>query len=103
MELEDLSRRVEAVSTAYAASHGFERTETWHLLKLQEEVGELTQAYLKRTGQARANGRSPEELEAAFREELADVLAHTLLLARACGVDMAAELEAKWLWRVDPA
>ena len=100
MELEELSRRVEAVSIAYAAAHSFERTETWHLLKLQEEVGELTQAYLKRTGQARANGRSEAELEASFREELADVLAHTLLLARACGVDLDAELDAKWLWRV---
>jgi NTP pyrophosphatase (non-canonical NTP hydrolase) len=100
VDVEDLSGRVEAVSRKYAAEHGFERTETWHLLKLQEEVDELTQAFLKRTGQARSGGRSAAELEAAYREELADVLAHTLLLARAGGVDLPAELDAKWLWRV---
>ena len=31
-------------------------TTSWFILKLQEEVGELTQAHLVRTGQARTKG-----------------------------------------------
>ena len=55
---------------------------------LQEEVGELTQAFLMRAGQARDKGHSPDQLEENFRAELADVLAHVLLMARNHGVDL---------------
>ncbi|MGX6604390.1 pyrophosphatase [Micromonosporaceae bacterium Da 78-11] len=97
MELGQLSADVEEISQRYAEHFGFRRDETWFLLKLQEEVGELTQAYLAKTGQARAKDRTPEELESAFRAELADVLCHLLLLARHHEVDMAAEVSRKWL------
>ncbi len=99
MDLRELTDECEAVSAAYAERHGFDRSTTWLLLKLQEEVGELTQAFLSKTGQGRAKGRTPEELAAVFRAELADVLGHVLLLARHEGVDLQAEIEAKWLSR----
>jgi NTP pyrophosphatase (non-canonical NTP hydrolase) len=77
--------------------HGIERDATWFLLKLQEEVGELTQAFLMKTGQARDKGRTSAELDAGFRAELADVLCHVLLLARHHGVDLDAAVADKWL------
>ena len=46
MNLTELSDAVEAASAAYAARWGIRRDDTWFLFKLQEEVGELTQAYL---------------------------------------------------------
>jgi NTP pyrophosphatase (non-canonical NTP hydrolase) len=65
------------------------------MLKLNEEVGELTQAYLRMTGQSRSPGAP-----AAFAAEIADVLAHLLLLARRFDVDIDAELDRKWFaWR----
>ncbi|TAJ50208.1 MAG: pyrophosphatase [Herbiconiux sp.] len=96
----ELLAGVEEVSAFYAATNAIDRTDDWLVLKLNEEVGELTQAYLARAGQARDKGASPHELDAAFRAELADVFAHVLLLAHRFGVDIPAEVEAKWLvWR----
>ena len=100
MDLRQLSDDVELISQRYAQAYGFRRDDTWFLLKLQEEVGELTQAFLMRSGQARAKGLTPEELDANFRAEIADVLCQLLLLARHHDVDVPAELERKWLYRL---
>lgn len=97
MDLARLSDDVEAVSCGYARAHGFTRDETWFLLKLQEEVGELTQAFLMRSGQARTKGHTPRELDDKFGAELADVLCHVVLMARHQGVDLAEQIERKWL------
>lgn len=104
MDLDRLSDDVEVVSRGYARAHGITRDATWFLLKLQEEVGELTQAFLMTTGQARTKGNSPGELDEKFRAEVADVFSHVLLLARHHGIDLTAEVERKWLsWHPDHA
>ncbi|WP_199514981.1 pyrophosphatase [Nucisporomicrobium flavum] len=100
MDLRHLSDDVEKVSERYAKVFGIRRDDTWFLLKLQEEVGELTQAFLMRAGQARDKGRSPADLHAAFAAEIADVVCHALLLARHFEVDVAAEIDRKWLSRL---
>ncbi|MGP4017854.1 MazG nucleotide pyrophosphohydrolase domain-containing protein [Saccharopolyspora sp. 5N708] len=97
MHLKELAEEVEAVSAVYAHKHGIERTPEWFVLKLQEEVGELAQAFLMRTGQARDKGKTTQELDADFRAELADVLCQTLLLARYHGIDLEAAVADKWL------
>jgi NTP pyrophosphatase (non-canonical NTP hydrolase) len=99
MDLRELTAHVEQVSQAYAARFGITRDSAWQILKLHEEVGELTQAYLMREGQARTKGLSAEEVDAVFRAEVADVLGQLLLLAHHHGVDLMAEIERKWLAR----
>lgn len=100
MDIAALQTEVEDVSAYYGERHGIERTDDWLLLKLSEEVGELTQAYLARGGQARDKGRSADEREQDFRSELADVLAQVLLIAERFDVDLAAEVGDKWLvWK----
>lgn len=100
MHIDELSNEVEQVPAFYAERHGIDRTNDWFLLKLNEEVGELTQAYLARAGQARDKGRTKEEVETDFRSELADVLAQLLLIARRFDVDLSDEVEKKWLvWK----
>lgn len=95
-----MQRDVEAVSEYYAERHNIDRTDDWFMLKLNEEVGELTQAYLARAGHSRDKGRSADELEEDFRAELADVLAQVLLLAGRFDVDLASRDERKWLvWK----
>jgi hypothetical protein len=42
--LDELARKFELASRAYANTNGIERDAGWFLLKLQEEMGELTQA-----------------------------------------------------------
>ena len=97
MDVHQLSQEVERVSRRYAETFSIERDATWFALKLQEEVGELTQAYLMLIGQARAKGLTREELRAGFHKEVADVFCHILLLANFHGVDLEKEVEEKWL------
>ncbi|ROP65351.1 MazG nucleotide pyrophosphohydrolase domain-containing protein [Curtobacterium sp. PhB115] len=102
MDMQDLSDEVEAVSAHYAARHGIDRTDEWFVLKLGEEVGELTQAFLARSGQARRKGRSDDELEQGFRDEIADVLAQVLLIARHFDVPIDDAVREKWAeWHPD--
>jgi NTP pyrophosphatase (non-canonical NTP hydrolase) len=104
VDLERLIDDVEEVSQGYARLHGITRDAAWFLLKLQEEVGELTQAFLMLTGQARSKGYSAQEIEERFHGELADVVCHALLLARHHGVDLEGAIERKWLvWKSDRA
>ncbi|WP_372498032.1 MazG nucleotide pyrophosphohydrolase domain-containing protein [Sinomonas terrae] len=97
MNLEQLASEVEAVSRIYASRHGIERSPEWLVLKLHEEVGELTQAFLMKTGQARVKGQSDSDLEASLEAELADVLAQALLIGHHFGIDMEQAVERKWL------
>jgi len=101
-----LTERVEAISALYAHKFGVERDPDWFMLKLTEEVGELTQAYLAATGRTRpreapspASGSPgvPDAGRTALADEVADVLAHLLLLARSQGVDVDAAVRRKWL------
>ena len=97
VDLKQLSDDVEQVSQVYAERFGIERDATWFLLKLQEEVGELTQAFLMVTGQARDKGRSQDDLAEAFRQEVADVFCQTLLIARFHDIDLPSAVNDKWL------
>ncbi|MET3919097.1 pyrophosphatase [Arthrobacter sp. UYEF20] len=107
MDLSQLEQELEDVSERYARTNGIERDSNWYTLKLHEEVGELTQAYLMKTGQARSKGLSQVEIEDNFKAEIADVFAHILLLARHHGVDVLGAVDDKWLrWhpsRAEPA
>jgi NTP pyrophosphatase (non-canonical NTP hydrolase) len=103
VDLHELTDQVEVISRNYARRHGITQDAAWFLLKLQEEVGELTQAFLMRTGQARDKGLSEQEIDERFRAELADVLCQVLVMARHHGVDLGAEVERKWLrWKPVP-
>jgi NTP pyrophosphatase (non-canonical NTP hydrolase) len=96
VELKKLSDDVEIISRVYARVHGIERTDDWLVLKLHEEVGELTQAFLNLSGRSRDRGQSDVETRDAFRGEVADALAQLLLVARRFDVDLTEELERKW-------
>jgi NTP pyrophosphatase (non-canonical NTP hydrolase) len=97
MEIAHVAEEVEQVSQSYAEKFKIERDATWFILKLQEEVGELIQAYLMLLGKARTKGKSHAELQADFNKEVADVFCQTLLLARFYGIDIEKEVEEKWL------
>jgi NTP pyrophosphatase (non-canonical NTP hydrolase) len=91
-----LIEAIEAVSSRYAERYGIRRDIEWCLLKLAEELGELTQAHLQRTGQARREFHDAEMTE-RFEDEMADVLGQLLVLAKLSGADLDAALSRKWL------
>lgn len=86
--LTDLSRQV---SDLYAARFGIDRDPAWYLGKMSEELGEVTAAYLKLSGQGRGEG-SRRDLE----DELADLLGFVLLFSDWQGIDAGAALKRKW-------
>jgi NTP pyrophosphatase (non-canonical NTP hydrolase) len=101
VNLHGLANAIEAVSVRYAERFGIRRDLDWCILKLAEELGELTQAHLKRTGQARADANSLE-LTRRFEDEMADVLGQLLVLSKVAGTDLFAALDRKWLrWHPD--
>ena len=97
MELRELSDAVESRSESYARHFKIDRTPDWLMLKLNEEVGELTRAYLMRSGQSRDHGLDAADVDDLLGEEMADVFAHVLLLAQQYGIDLEAEVKKKWL------
>ena len=94
--LDTLSDKIELVSKDYELTHEIDRNSDWFLLKLHEELGELTQAYLLLNGQAKSKNRSADELQEKLTEELADVFCHVLLFARNNNIDVINALEKKW-------
>jgi NTP pyrophosphatase (non-canonical NTP hydrolase) len=97
VELDALADRLERISVAYAEREGFDRDDDWFLLKLTEELGELTQIQLARTGRSKDRGYDAAALDERLAEECADVLGHVLLFARRHGIGVEAALDRKWL------
>jgi NTP pyrophosphatase (non-canonical NTP hydrolase) len=98
--LKHLADQFEDASRSYAAVNDIPRDRDWFLLKLLEEVGELTQASNRMTGRARSKGLSGDQLATELADEVADVLGHVLLFARVHDIDLAAAILRKW--RFDP-
>lgn len=97
MDFAALADRLERISVGHAEREGITRADDWFLLKLMEELGELTQIQLARTGRSKDRGMDAAELDERLAEECADVLGHVLVFARRTGVDLEVALEQKWL------
>lgn len=94
--LAELSALVAEVSDTYASRNAIVRDDDWYMLKLQEELGELTAEYLRSSGRGRMKGADAADVRAALEDEAADVLACLLLFARYNGIDLDAALDRKW-------
>lgn len=94
--LRELIPLVAEVSDTYASRNDIARDDDWYLLKLQEELGELTAEFLRSTGRGRLKGATTGQLRQAMEDEAADVLAMRLLFARHNQIDLDAALERKW-------
>lgn len=99
MNLSDLSASVARISDLYAAEHGIDRSGDWAILKLQEELGELTAEHLRLSGRARGEA-DPK----ALADEAADVLGMLLIYCDRAGIDIEQAMQDKWLrWLDRPA
>lgn len=97
MDINQLTQSAEKVSASYADDFELKRDSEWFIFKLQEEVGELTKAYLKLSRRGLPKGTTQDQIAANFEEELADVFGHTLLVANHFGVDLLKVFKKKWL------
>lgn len=101
MNIRTLTKKINKVSDKYAKSFGINRDADWYMFKLQEELGELTQAYLMYSNRARKKGKTDLEIKNNFQDELADCFCHILLLASFNKVDIDKAVFNKWLYRLD--
>ncbi|MFZ4164055.1 phosphoribosyl-ATP pyrophosphohydrolase [Brevundimonas sp. NPDC058933] len=96
MKIADLKADVLRISDIYAREHSIDRDRAgngdWALLKLQEELGEMTKEHLNLSGRAR--GKPDAE---ALADEAADVLGMLLIYCERAGIDIEAAMQRKWL------
>ena len=92
MNLSDLTASVLRISDIYAREHSIDRDRDWALLKLQEELGELTAEHLRMSGRARGAADAGK-----LGDEAADVLGMLLIYCQMAGVDIEQAIQRKWL------
>ena len=92
MNLSDLQTSVLRISDIYAREHGIERSADWALLKVQEELGELTAEHLRMSGRARGQADAGK-----LGDEAADVLGMLLIYCDRAGIDIEQAMRRKWL------
>ena len=92
LDLKALQADILRISDIYAREHSIDRDRDWALLKLQEELGELTAEHLRLT--QRARGAADAQ---ALADEAADVLGMLLIYCDRAGVDLNAAMQRKWL------
>lgn len=96
MQLREIQQKVEAVSRIYARNCDVRRDDDWYFLKMQEETGELLQAWLRLTGRGRHKGDAEAQIRLQLEDELADCLAQVLLIAERFEIDVEKATERKW-------
>ena len=92
IELKALQADVLRISDIYAREHGIDRDRDWALLKLQEELGELTAEHLRMSGRARGAADAGK-----LGDEAADVLGMLLIYCDRAGIDLEQAMQRKWL------
>jgi NTP pyrophosphatase (non-canonical NTP hydrolase) len=95
MDLNEITNRLSKVSDIYADKFNIRRDDDWFVLKIQEELGELSAAHLKLTQRARIGENSQADLNKNLQDEITDVIAMTLLFARHRGIDIQKAIEEK--------
>ena len=100
MQFKELQEKIFEVEQSYGKKFGITIDEEYALLKLYEEMGEMSQAVLIGRGKCRPN-KFPGSIEAKEKlaEEMADVLGLLITNAKLLDIDLEAALEKKWLSR----
>lgn len=94
--LAELTALVAQVSDIYAQRNDIDRDADWAILKLQEELGELTDEHLRLSSRGRRKDQDEAAILQARDDEAADLLAMLLLYANQNGIDLDKALQRKW-------
>ena len=97
----ELSDRIGQVGELYARVNNIARSADWYLLRLTEELGELTAEHLLIDGRARPNADGSGGTREALENEAADLFGQFVLYLRANNIDVEAAIERKWLRHLD--
>jgi NTP pyrophosphatase (non-canonical NTP hydrolase) len=102
MQFKELQEKILEVEQAYGEKYGITIDEEYTLLKLYEEMGELSQAVLISRKKCRPEKYPGDQIaKEKLAEEMADVLGLLITNAKLLGVDLEAALQKKWLSRAE--
>lgn len=96
MNLNEISKHCERAWGQYAEKFQIRRDDEFYLLKMQEELGELTRAFLELRGSEKKRKTSPEELKKKLASDVASLVGNALILALHFNVDLEATIKAKF-------
>ena len=100
MDFKDIQEGVMKTALSYGKEYNITIDEDFALLKLYEEVGELSQAVLIHRKKSRPEKYvSEEKSKEELSKELADVLGMVIVNAHLMNVDLEVALNKKWLNR----
>lgn len=95
-DLQKLAKKFDQVSEKYCADNNILKTDDWVILKFQEEVGELCQAWLMKTHRARDKGHTQLQLNEMLAEEAADAFGMLMIFIKTQNIDINKYIEKKW-------
>jgi NTP pyrophosphatase (non-canonical NTP hydrolase) len=96
MNLKEMALHCEKAWKQYAEKFQIQRDDVFYLLKMQEELGELTRAFLELRGSEKKRKSTPEELKKKFSEDIAVLVGNALILAHHFEIDLEATIKTKF-------
>jgi NTP pyrophosphatase (non-canonical NTP hydrolase) len=100
MDFKELQKKVVENAIKYGEKYNIKIDEDFALLKLYEEVGELSQAVLIHRKKSRPEKHvSEEESKKELAKELADVLGMLIVNAHLLNIDLEDAVNKKWITR----
>lgn len=96
MNLKELAQHCEKAWSQYAKKNHIHRDDEFYLFKMQEELGELTRAFLELRGSEKKNKPSKEDLKKRFASDIASLVGNALILALYFDVDLETTIKAKF-------
>ncbi len=101
MEFSEIQDKVMQNGERYGKACGIEIEEDFAILKLHEEIGELSQALLIHKKKSRPEKFLPfEESKEELAMEMADVLGMLIINAKLHGIDLEEAINKKWISRL---
>ncbi len=96
MDLKDITKICVKAWGQYADKHQIHRDDPFYLLKMQEELRELTRAFLELRGSEKTGKTSMEDLKSKLASDAASLVGNALILAHHFDVDLERAIKAKF-------
>src|SRR4051794_2693984 len=92
MNLKETALHCEKAWSQYAEKFQINRDDEFYLLKIQEELGELTRAFLEIRGSEKKRKSTIDELKRKFAGDIASLVGNSLILAHHFNIDLEANI-----------
>lgn len=96
MNIKEMAQHCEKAWGQYAEKFQIHRDDEFYLFKMQEELGELTRAFLELRGSEKKSKSTTEELKKKFAGDVASIVGNALILSLHFGVDLETTIKAKF-------